>query len=83
MLMEALQMLKFHLKKERLGFMASWVMGETEMSIDEPEVDLLSELVRETTMTPPIESRRILCKPSAVTRIEAEVGLWLDKVLVN
>jgi hypothetical protein len=46
MLMEALQRLKFHLKKERLSFTASWVMGETEMSTDEPEVDLLSELVR-------------------------------------
>ena len=43
--MEALQILKFHLKKVRLNFTKSWIMKEAEMIQDDPEVDLLGVLV--------------------------------------
>lgn len=46
LLMEALQMLKFHLKKERLNFTEFWKTQETEMTEDDPEVDLLNNLLR-------------------------------------
>jgi hypothetical protein len=48
-LMEALQMLKFALKKERLNFMQGWITSESMMSEREPDegVDLLSRLLRE------------------------------------
>jgi hypothetical protein len=47
--MEALQMLKFALKKERLSFMDGWITSEAMMSEREPDqgVDLLSLLLRE------------------------------------
>jgi len=35
--MEALQMFKFHLKKERLNFMESWVMPQLQMTEDDPD----------------------------------------------
>ena len=41
LLMEALQMLKFHLKKKRLNFTAGWVTVEKQLKEDEPEGDLL------------------------------------------
>ena len=44
-LMEALQMLKSHLKKERLSFMASWKTEENEMIDDAPDDDLLASLL--------------------------------------
>jgi hypothetical protein len=44
-LMEALQLLKFSLKKERLNFMAGWSTSETAMSgVSEPIHDLLGSL---------------------------------------
>jgi hypothetical protein len=44
-LMEALQLLKFSLKKERLNFMAGWATSETAMSaVPEPTHDLLGSL---------------------------------------
>jgi hypothetical protein len=46
-LMEALQMLKFALKKERLNFMQGWITSESLMCDREPEGDLLSLLLRE------------------------------------
>lgn len=46
LMMEALQMLKFHLKKERLHFTESWVTSEKEMVQDDPEDDLLAKLFR-------------------------------------
>lgn len=44
-LMEALQMLKFHLKKERLNFTAGWMTTETDMIDDTPDDDLLHNLL--------------------------------------
>jgi hypothetical protein len=44
-LMEALQMLKFHLKKERLNFTDAWVTQERQMSDDDPDRDLLQTLL--------------------------------------
>ena len=41
LLMETLQMLKFHLKKERLNFTASWITTEPHMLEDMPDADLL------------------------------------------
>jgi hypothetical protein len=48
-LMEALQMLKFALKKERLDFMQGWSTTENTMREREPDegIDLLSQLLRE------------------------------------
>ena len=43
--MEALQMLKFHLKKARLNFMEGWVMSDEEMLSDDPDEDLLAKLL--------------------------------------
>lgn len=45
LLMEVLQMLKFHLKKERLNFMEGWLTAEKEMSKIEPEEGLLQKLL--------------------------------------
>lgn len=46
-LMEALQVLKFHLKKERLNFMAGWRTEEKQMVDDSPEEDLLQTLLED------------------------------------
>jgi hypothetical protein len=43
--MESLQMLKFHLKKERLNFTAGWITSEKQMSDDDCNEDLLSNLL--------------------------------------
>jgi hypothetical protein len=46
LLMEALQMLKFHLKKDRLNFMQDWLTKEDQMTEDESDKeDLLHKLV--------------------------------------
>jgi hypothetical protein len=45
LLMEALQMLKFHLKKERLNFTKDWMTSEKQMVDDDPEADLLQKLL--------------------------------------
>jgi hypothetical protein len=44
-LMEALQMLKFALKKARLDFTAGWITSESDMQEREPEEDLLAALL--------------------------------------
>jgi hypothetical protein len=44
--MEALQMLKFRLKKDRLNFTAGWITSEKDMVDDGPEDDLLRKLLR-------------------------------------
>ena len=41
LLMEALQMLKFNLKKIRLNFTAGWITEEKELKEDDPDNDLL------------------------------------------
>ena len=43
--MEALQMLKFHLKKERLDFAKGWMTSEKQMVDNSPDRDLLAELL--------------------------------------
>lgn len=43
-LMEALQMLKFHLKKTRLDFTAGWKTLEEQLVDDIPKEDLLGKL---------------------------------------
>jgi len=45
LLLEALQMLKFHLKKERLNFTAGWITSEKQMVDDDPDEDLLCKLL--------------------------------------
>jgi hypothetical protein len=47
-LMEALQMLKFTLKKECLDFMSAWMINQKELFIDNPEINFLDQLVRAT-----------------------------------
>jgi hAT family C-terminal dimerisation region len=49
MLMEALQTLKFHLKKEHLDFTAGWMTKEKQMVEDSPEVDLLQKVLQESS----------------------------------
>jgi hypothetical protein len=44
-LMEALQMQKFQLKKERLNFMEGWVTEDKAMVDNDPDEDLLPELL--------------------------------------
>jgi len=43
---EALQMLKFHLRKERLNFTKGWTMSEKQMVNDTPDEDLLAGLLK-------------------------------------
>jgi hypothetical protein len=43
--MEALQILKFQLKKDRLNFTQGWATTEEEMLDDRPEQDLLRQLI--------------------------------------
>jgi hypothetical protein len=45
LLMEALQMLKFHLKKEHLNFTADWITVEKWMIDDDLDEDLLCKLL--------------------------------------
>ena len=49
LLMEALQMVKFHLKKERLNFTKTWMTDQKEMMEDEPEEDLLDKLLKDNS----------------------------------
>ena len=46
LLMEALQMLKFHLKKDRLNFTQNWLTPEKHMTEDDPDEDLLRHLLQ-------------------------------------
>ena len=46
LLIEALQMLKFHLKKDHLKFMQNWVTPEKHMAEDDPDEDLLCNLLQ-------------------------------------
>src|ERR1700722_4260332 len=45
LLMEPLQILKSHLKKESLNFAGGWAMPESEMVEDDPDCDLLYQLL--------------------------------------
>jgi hypothetical protein len=45
LLMEALQMVKFHLKQDRLNFTDAWVTSEKQMVEDAPDDDLLLKLL--------------------------------------
>ena len=46
LMMEALQMLKFHLKGERLDFTANWMTSEKQMLEDDLDEDLLAKLLQ-------------------------------------
>jgi hypothetical protein len=48
LLMEVLQVVKFHLKKEHLNFIQGWVWvtPEKEMLVDDPDKDLLGKLLQ-------------------------------------
>ena len=46
LLMEALQMLKFHLKKDCLNFTQNWLTPEKHMTEDIPDEDLLRHLLQ-------------------------------------
>jgi len=46
LMMEVLQMLKFHLKKSHLNFTEAWVTLENQMMNDKPDVDLLANLLK-------------------------------------
>jgi hypothetical protein len=45
LVMEALQMLKFQLRKERLDFMTGWKTLREEMIDDDPEEDILQKVL--------------------------------------
>src|ERR1700678_836239 len=45
LLMEALQMVKFHLKQSRLNFTDAWITREKEMIKDHPDNNLLQKLL--------------------------------------
>ena len=49
LLMEALQMVKFYLKKERLNFTKTWMTDQKEMMEDKPEEDLLDKLLKDNS----------------------------------
>ncbi|KAF8479700.1 hypothetical protein DFH94DRAFT_693162 [Russula ochroleuca] len=49
LLMEALQMLKYYLKKESLSFTEGWSLDEEELIKDAPEEDLLHKLVNDNS----------------------------------
>lgn len=44
--MEALQMLKFSLKKQRLNFTSTWGVEQKDLSADDPDNDILGDLLR-------------------------------------
>ena len=46
LMMEVLQMLKFHLKKLHLNFTETWVTPENQMTNNKPDVDLLANLLK-------------------------------------
>jgi hypothetical protein len=46
MLMEALQMLKFSLKKQHLNFTLAWEVKQKDLSANNPDNDILSDLLR-------------------------------------
>jgi hypothetical protein len=48
LLMEALQILKFHLKKERLNFIEGWAVIESQLIEDDPDGDLLYHLLSDS-----------------------------------
>lgn len=50
-LMEALQMLKFRFKKERLDFMHGWMTDEKQLVEDDPDEDLLQTLINQDTQS--------------------------------
>jgi hypothetical protein len=46
LMMEVLQMLKFHLKKAHLSFTEGWITSEEQMMDDDPDVDALDMLLK-------------------------------------
>ena len=70
--MEALQMLKFHLKKSHLNFMDGWVMSIKEMVSDDPEEDLLAMLLTDDTGTGGLQDSLDYYLDKLIRRIDDE-----------
>lgn len=68
--MEALQMLKFHLKKARLDFMKGWVTSDGEMLSDEPDEDLLAKLLTDEGQLHDVLDKIIQCDQQAKAAAE-------------
>jgi hAT family C-terminal dimerisation region len=49
-LMEALQMVKFFLKKDRLNFMKGWVTAPAQMAVDVDDDDVLATIVNDLSL---------------------------------
>ena len=58
LLMEALQMLQFYLKKKRLNFTESWVTPESQMTEDDldEDCDLLDNLLKDVRVQDTLDS---------------------------
>jgi hAT family C-terminal dimerisation region len=70
--MEALQMLKFHLKKARLNFMEGWVTPDEEMLSDEPDDDLLAKLLTDEGQLHDVLDNIIQCVSGDQAKAAAE-----------
>ena len=77
LLMEALQMLKFHLKKERLNFTESWETLESQMTEDDPDKDLLNNLLEDVGVQDTLDGiMRLLDVDEAWVSRQSEFWLW-------
>jgi len=70
--MEALQMLKFHLKKSRLNFLDGWVTSIKEMVFDDPEEVLLAMLLTDDTGTGGLQDSLDYYLDKLIRRIDDE-----------
>jgi hypothetical protein len=66
-LMEALQMLKFALKKGCLDFTSAWMTERKDLAIDNPDGDLLSQLTKSEG------------NPDSFNNIQDEIMLYMDQ----
>jgi hypothetical protein len=66
-LMEVLQMLKFALKKGCLDFMSAWMTEQKDLAIDNPDSDLLSQLMKSEG------------NPNSFNNIQDEIMLYMDQ----
>jgi hypothetical protein len=65
-LMEALQMVKFTLKKDHLNFMLAWMTKKKDLTTDNPDSDLLSWLKSEGD-------------PDSLNNIQDKIMLYMDQ----
>jgi hypothetical protein len=64
--MEALQMVKFTLKKDHLNFMLAWMTKKKDLTTDNPDSDLLSWLKSEGD-------------PDSLNNIQDKIMLYMDQ----